>query len=865
MADANETVEATLERANWLFSSGLGGTLGILKEADADLSKRLHGLVKKQGAKDLKFTEAQALAYRQQIRLTQKYMDERLLGHTHAQALKAIGAGTKATVRLMKKLEKQFTGIAKPLQLDSQAMQDSIVRGTGASLLRQHQASVGRYSTAMIQDFERVMRVGALEGLSQHQVISRLVMQGELGGINAAALHAKEPGYFPAPTGYVVRRYWAERIVRTESAYALNAANQATIATAKVTDFPDMQKKILAHFDTRTAPDSIAVHGQIRPVDGLFTDGAGRMYKHPPARPNDREVVIPWRPHWGELPATKQAPPEAQAAAKVEAQPAGLAPASSGQILVPSSSVKAMVAKLKAQHGEQGQDQVLAQKFQQALENAQAAKLKGTEAMGAAKLASEKSLARAQALQQVKAAKTPKSLAELKAKADAYKAEVQAKAAAKVAELEAARAAKLKAAASTKLTALGQAVPSLTDPGSDLVKLIKQTHQTKPELWAEMKKQLGVGGVAPHTVSVAMAKKIAPGADFSAFTKKSKKPEPPPAPKLPPLEFKTVSGYIDIHDATTGAKLAYMKPGQTPGSVMVSPPAHLTGFTAKTFATPEEGAPYALQVSAALQLAKAEQAAAAAKLAAMTSAEKAAAKAAKYADQKKAYADLMAKAAKAPPGPRSFDLGSLTHARPPENNTEPEDYATGLGVSHAELKKAGRKFEASLNSTQRDAIKSFSGSGYRSLRSDEVEGRETVGARALRTAFEIPRPPNDATDGLQVWRGVHTIKRSLVEKWLSAGELDHGGTASSSWGRSTAFSFAGIYENDDGTFGGDGTADAYKVVYRWANKSGRDIETISSHTGEREILQPKKAQFNVRAAYRPPGTSHMVFFELEEK
>ena len=86
----------------------------------------------------------------------------------------------EVSVALAKKLEKQFTGIAKPLQLESQQMQDSIVRGTAASLLRQHQTSVGRYGKAMIEDMERVMRVGFTAGLNQHQVISRLVQVGEL-------------------------------------------------------------------------------------------------------------------------------------------------------------------------------------------------------------------------------------------------------------------------------------------------------------------------------------------------------------------------------------------------------------------------------------------------------------------------------------------------------------------------------------------------------------------------------------------------------------------------------------------------------------------------------------------------------------
>lgn len=1177
MPDANETVEATLNRANRLFSSGMGNTLGILKEADADLSKRLHNLVKVKGTKDLRFTDAQALAYRQQIRLTQQYLDQRLLGHTHAQALKAVSAGTAATVKLLGTLEKRFTGLGRPLQLESQAMQDTIVRGLGSSLLRQNQASVARYSTAMVSDFERVMRVGALEGLTQHEVISKLVAQGNLGGINAAKLHAAEPGYFPKPSGYVTRRYWAERIVRTEclpgdqlvraavvravhrrwyegpmievvtesgrqfsatpnhpmltrrgwigagklhkgddligssreqapsassdehvagrpptisevfdsvaaigirerrataepdfhgdglegevdifrtdrpllvgnfaplseplgkllftpsnegrapfcahcgfllplptaaqqcgfmgqtlsqaglvqpmddqvvtgaqalsdavdaftgletldnfgsinvstpggvwsnesggakaarcaccvdrtlyggraaghalgdleraqarevqfdrvlrievrsfsghvfnlttahgyyaldaaytgnTAYAYNAANQATISTAKVVDFPDLQKKILAHFDNRTAPDSIYVHGQIRPVAGLFHDGAGREYLHPPARPNDRETVIPWRPVWHELPATAPAPPEEQAKAQVAAEP-GLAPASSGQFLVQASRDKivALTQKLKAQAAVAAESTDAAKQFAAAQASAAAAQLEGTQKLGAAKLIDAKVLARARAAQLAQQTKGGMDPEVLKAKVEAYKAEIQAKATQKIAELEAAKAARLKVAASKHLQLLGTEAKELFDnPGPEIVAHLKKTAKEKPELFAEMKKQLGVGGDSPHWVSVGMAKKLAPELDYSSFKKKSTKAAPPPVPvapppKLPPLEFKTVSGYIDIHDATTGQKLAYMKPGATPGSVSVTPPASLTGFEAKTFATPEEGAPYALKVSAALQLQKAEASAAAAKLAAMTAAEKEAANAARFGDQRKAFAALMNAAAKQP-GARSFDLDSLVHARPPETNMVPKKYAPlgdGEELTREQVIEAGRLFANGLNSTQRGAIKSFTGSGYGAIRRDEQAGKQTVDVKALAEAFDTKRPKDDPTVGLQVWRGIAGVPKAKVEQWLQNGKLDHDGTASSSWGRSTAFGFAGIDQQDDGTFSGDGHGDTYKVVYRWANKSGRDVETISSHSGEREILQPKKGAFNVRAAYRPTGTRRMVFFELEEQ
>lgn len=870
MADANDTVEATLDRASRLFSSGMGNTLGIMKEADADLSARLHGLVKKKGTKDLKFTEAQALLYRQQIRLAQKYLDERLLGHTHAQALKAVATGTAATVKLLTTLEKRFTGISKPLQLESQQMQDNIVRGLGSSLLRQNVASVGRYSAAMIGDFERVMRVGALSGMTQHQVISKLVAQGELGGIKAASLNAAEPAYFPKPAGYVTRRYWAERIVRTETAYAYNAANQATISTARVTDFPDMQKKILAHFDNRTAPDSIYVHGQIRPVAGLFHDGAGREYLHPPARPNDRETVIPWRPVWHELPATAPAPPEEQAKAIVAAEP-GLAPASKGQFLVQSSRARIvqLVEKLKAQAAEHAESTDAGKQLQAAKAAAAAAHIEATQKMGMVKLVDAKVLARAQAAQLAKQTKGGIDPAVLKAKAEAYKAEIQAKAAVKIAEAEAAKGAKLKVAASKHLILLGEESGELFDnPGPDLVKHLKKTAKERPELFAEMKKQLGVGGDSPHWVSVGMAKKLAPELDYSSFKKKApgtKAPNVPvpshvPAPNLPPLEFKAVSGYIDIHDATTGQKLAFMKPGPTPGSVSVTPPAQLTGYAAKTFATQEEGAGYAIQVSTALKLQKAEQAAIAAKAAAVVQEQATA----QMVPMREAYDRLMAAAAKAPAGPRSFDLESLVHAAPPARNSEPMMFDRSH-VEHDLVKTASEKFGSQINKTQFDAIRSFTGSGYTALRKQERDNKRTVDVKALAESFALPRLPGDPTVGMQVWRGVHGIPKALVQKWLKDGELDHDGTASASWRRGTAFNFASIDEQDSGSFSGDGHGDTFKVVYRWANKSGRPVETFSRHTTEGEILQPKKARFNVRAAYRPPGTRQMVFIELEEK
>lgn len=110
--------------------------------------------------------------------------------------------------------------------------------------------------------------------------------------------------------------FWrVERAVRTEAAYAYNAAQQDGI-DALADEFPDMMARWVEHvddstwqpMDKRVAPDSIALHGQVKPPDGLFTmpnDPAvssamwGRTWDFPPNRPNDRAIVMPWRRAWG--------------------------------------------------------------------------------------------------------------------------------------------------------------------------------------------------------------------------------------------------------------------------------------------------------------------------------------------------------------------------------------------------------------------------------------------------------------------------------------------------------------------------------------------------------------------------------------
>jgi hypothetical protein len=380
MVGPEEAVQETLARARRLFASGSGTTLGILKEAESLLTAKLHAQIKKGGGSDSTFTGSHAFAWKKQIQIVNDYLVQRMKGLTDEQATQAIQSSIDSTVNVLKSFEQKFTGISQPLALDTQQTRDEVVRGSNASLLRSRESSWNRYGESMVKSFETTMRVGEMAGLKQHEMISFLIKAGAKGGITAESLHQKEPQYFPAPTGYVRKRYWAERIIRTETVYAYNVASVHALAFEQQTDFPDLKKKILAMMgDPRTAEDSIAVHGQVRGINEYFRDGAGREYMHPPARPNDRETVIPWRDHWGEV--AKTAPPSPT----VQAQAAEKAQAAAGQQAQQKETVQSLIAQAKAEAAARSQARADA-RAQKQMAAEQAAKIAAEEAK-AAKLA----------------------------------------------------------------------------------------------------------------------------------------------------------------------------------------------------------------------------------------------------------------------------------------------------------------------------------------------------------------------------------------------------------------------------------------------------------------------------------------------
>lgn len=111
-------------------------------------------------------------------------------------------------------------------------------------------------------------------------------------------------------------QWWqVERLVRTETSYAFNAAQAAGVAQL-AREFPGMMMRWTEliddatgqPYDARVAQDSFVLHGQVTPPGGVYTMPSdprapermvGQSWSHPPNRPNDRAVLTPWRRGWG--------------------------------------------------------------------------------------------------------------------------------------------------------------------------------------------------------------------------------------------------------------------------------------------------------------------------------------------------------------------------------------------------------------------------------------------------------------------------------------------------------------------------------------------------------------------------------------
>ena len=275
----------------------------ILRRATADLARRLDAAVRVRGTTATSLAEMRATMA--QLTTVTRELATRLGGTTVAAGRAAAETGAAGMFDYLQGAHETLGATARPLGLREGAMFSRALSGAEASVLRrlatkEKEAAeqrddedpdagenvppspmreggvLSRYAMNTIGEFEGILQTGVVTGKPWADVRAQLV--------------DASPFLQGAP------RYWAERIVRTESMAAYNRAGWETIRAAD-DELGDMVKILSATFDNRTGWDSYQIHGQIRLPDEAFS-WAGGLYQHPPNRPNDREVVVPHRISW---------------------------------------------------------------------------------------------------------------------------------------------------------------------------------------------------------------------------------------------------------------------------------------------------------------------------------------------------------------------------------------------------------------------------------------------------------------------------------------------------------------------------------------------------------------------------------------
>lgn len=260
---------------------GLKAAREVMERAQRELEARLERTLTV-GAGQGSFTAEKLQATLGQIRAIVTEFSPELFAGTTNVAQQAAELAAANAVRYITEADAKFVGINQRLGIKEGEVFDRAIRGANSSILNRLRGDEksgpgirSRYEDSVVGKFEETLRQRFIQGTPWEEV--RAQLQQDSSFLRGAPLS------------------WAERIVRTEVMNAHNAANFATMQGANRRG--DMLKILAATFDSRTAADSYAVHGQIRRVDEPFNDWT-HAYMHPPNRPNDREVVVPHNIAW---------------------------------------------------------------------------------------------------------------------------------------------------------------------------------------------------------------------------------------------------------------------------------------------------------------------------------------------------------------------------------------------------------------------------------------------------------------------------------------------------------------------------------------------------------------------------------------
>ena len=279
---------------------GVAAVKRIYDQAQAEMVRKITRMAPRSSQS---FTAYQRNLILAQIRQGQALMARRLAGEIGDLSKEAQTEALRGIEGMLATLEKQYRGTTPVLPTVEASRFAGVVDAKRTSLLVQHNTSVARYGSDLIGKMENQMSMGLVQNETSGETIDRIESTADVSWAGA------------------------ERIVRTEGAWAMNGSAADGMAAAREV-LPDLEMRWSEHVDVasgapldrRVAVDSMAMDGQLAiPGAGVFTmpstaprgtldkpgdvdvpDGlVGRSWAYPPDRPNDRAVCAPWRSGWG--------------------------------------------------------------------------------------------------------------------------------------------------------------------------------------------------------------------------------------------------------------------------------------------------------------------------------------------------------------------------------------------------------------------------------------------------------------------------------------------------------------------------------------------------------------------------------------
>jgi hypothetical protein len=286
-------------------------------------------------------------------RFTAQHLRNALVSTRHAleHMEKVVPIGVEGTLRAMgvasgelatRHLQEEvavFAGVfghsVRPVQLQ----QAAIIAEGREMLIPRYRSSAKRYGKDITKDIRHQLAIGISSGETFAQLTDRLQRHGGPKGLVSVAGVLGEPG---ARSEYIAEglfkkyRGWAARVVRTEGLRAYNAHHLIGLEMMDDDD-PGYAKRWDATND-KVCDICRRLDGEVVEIDAPFIlseanaklDLPAITAPHPPAHPNCRCALTPWRHEWGRAPIVTHerppviepvAPPPAEKVAKEPRQP----------------------------------------------------------------------------------------------------------------------------------------------------------------------------------------------------------------------------------------------------------------------------------------------------------------------------------------------------------------------------------------------------------------------------------------------------------------------------------------------------------------------------------------------------------------